>query len=271
MTLSLHSKLSAGKLDLRVWVSALGAALLLPGAASAIPNQTLDFEGFAHGEIIDTDYAAQGITSFTATNIGGGPDLVITGDTSMPILQDPDLEGPPNAMWDTGNLAPDTVLGNILFIQENSTGCQAGEAPGSALDICDDPDDEGSRPAGSIDILFAEAINTFGWDMVDMDSVVDELGNIVFYDGATTASLDWIDLQMRDNTIVYGNNSANRITAFTPGEVTALTGTTITQFDRIVINMGGSGGIDNLVIPEPTTAVLLVSGMLVMAWRGRRP
>ena len=268
--LSLQQRFAARKLDLRRWAYALTGALLLPGAASAIPTQTIDFEGFAHGEIIDTDYAAQGITSFTITNLGGGPDLGVVGDTSMPFAMDPDLEGPPASMWDVGNLAPDTVLGNILFIQENSIGCQAGEAPGTALDICDNPDDEGSRPAGSIDILFSEAINTFGWDIIDVDSVIDELGTIVFHDGATTASLDWIDLQMRDNTIVYGNNSANRIIAFTPAEVTALTGTTITQFDRIVINMGGSGAIDNLVIPEPGTAVLLISGMLGMAWFRRR-
>ena len=37
-------------------------------------------------------------------------------DSLLSNTADPDLEGPP---WATGNLAPDTVLGNVLIIAEN--------------------------------------------------------------------------------------------------------------------------------------------------------
>ena len=262
-----------GKSGLGARLAALAAGLLLlPSAASAIT--TVTFSGFANGEIVDVDFVSQGISTITTTNLGAGPNFGVTGDSGMMFNMDPDLEGPPMSTWSTGNLAPNTALGNILISQTNSTGCAAGQAPGSALDICDDPNDEGARPAGSFDITFTTAVDVFGFDLIDVEDAIatptGELGSIVFHEGLTSASLDWTDLQTRDGSIVFGDNSANRVGAFTPAEVTALTGTTLTQFDRVVINMGGSGGIDNLIIPEPGTAGLLVLGMLGIAAMGRR-
>jgi hypothetical protein len=241
--------------------------LLLPSAANAIT--TLTFSGFANGEIVDVDFVPQGISTIATTNLGAGPNFGITADSGMMFNMDPDLEGPPIKNWSAGNLPSNTALGNILIIQTNSTGCAAGQAPGSALDICDDPNDEGARPAGNFDITFTLPVDVFGFDLVDVENLIDEPGSIDFYEGLTSASLSWAQLQTRDGTIVWGDNSANRINSLTPAEVTLLTGTAMTTFDRIVINMGGSGAIDNLVIPEPGTAGLLVLGMLGLAAMGR--
>jgi hypothetical protein len=235
-----------------VQLLAAAAFLITPGLASGITIVT--FSGFTHGEIVDTDFAAQGITSITVDNFRvGGPDLGVIFDSANGS-SDPDLEDP----WSGGNLPSTTVLGNILIIQENTTGC--GD------DICDLPDDEATRPAGEFDILFSSAVGLFGFDLIDVEDTVlpptGERGSIDFYDGATVATLDWTDLVTRDGTISFGNNTANRVSPFTPFEVSTLTGQTLSQFDRVVITMGGSGAIDNLVIPEPATAVLLLAGLL---------
>lgn len=239
------------------WVCVVALLTLAPGVASA--TTTITFSGLANGEIVDVDFAGLGLDSITTTNTGGGPDFGIIFDSTVPSFDDGDLEGPP---WSVGNLAPATVLGNILIIQENSTGC--GD------DICDIPDDEASRPAGDFDLSFATTpITSFGWDMVDVENTFDENGSIVFHDGLSTFTITWDDLELGGAFavagLVFGNNSANRIPEITAASVG------LSQFDRIVINMGGSGGIDNLVIPEPGTGLLvLAGGVLGLIARRRR-
>ena len=70
-----------------------------------------------------------------------------------------------------------------------------------------------------------------------------EDGSIVFHDGGSSFTILWSDLELGGAFavpgLVFGNNSANRIPEITAASVG------LTQFDRIVINMGGSGGIDN--------------------------
>ena len=228
----------------------------LPTAAGAI---TITFSGKAHGEIVDTDFAAQGLSTITTTNIGGGPNLGIMFDTNLTGTPDPDLEDP----WSGGNLPSLTDLGNILIIQENSTGC--GD------DICDNPDDEGSRPAGDFELVFSVPIISFGFDLIDVDDTTGEDGSIVFHDGISTFSIAWSDFESGSGSsfevagMVFGDNFINRIPEIAPSAVG------LTKFDKIVINMGGSGGIDNLVfIPEPSTAVLLGIGMLGFVAFARR-
>ena len=239
------------------WIVA--AALLLPGAAVATTTITFSEFGVVHGEVVDTDFASLGLDSIITTNIGGGPDLGVVFDSLLMGTNDGDLEGPP---WNVGNLAPNTVLGNILIIQENSSGC--GD------DVCDVPDDEGSRPAGSFDLSFATTpITSFGFDIVDVEDTTAENGSIVFYDGAASFTISFDELEVGGAFevagLVFGNNSANRIPEITAASLG------LSQFDRIVINMGGSGGIDNLVIPEPGTGLLvLMGGALGLAVRRRR-
>ena len=70
-----------------------------------------------------------------------------------------------------------------------------------------------------------------------------------------------------DPTIVLGNNTANRFAAVTAESVG------LDRFDRVVLNLGGSGGIDNVqatLIPEPSTALLMALGLGGLALPGRR-
>ena len=236
------------------------AGLILPLHASAT---TVTFDADAslvHGRVVDSDFAGQGITSITTTNIGGGP--------SLGVIYDSDFGGPttdpdPLNPWAGRNIAGATDNGNLLIIQENSTGC--GD------DICNDPDDEGSRPAGSFDILFALPQASFGFDLLDVEDTTNENGSIVFYDGLSTFSISWSDFEAGSGSafevagMVFGNNFGNRIPEITAGDVG------LTKFDRVVINMGGSGAIDNLVFtPEPGTVLLIVGGLALLAARTRR-
>jgi len=101
----------------------------------------LDFDDLAQGEIVSSQFLkTQGVT-ISAINFGSGPGLAIIFDSLNPTGGDYDLAGP---SWAGGNLASaNTVLGKILIISENDID--------SNLDgLIDFPDDEGSRPAGSI-------------------------------------------------------------------------------------------------------------------------
>lgn len=222
--------------------------MLITAPASAL---TIDFEEFGHGEIVTS---SQGVVIST-TNIGGGPDIGVAFDTNRTGTADRDLQR--NAGWQSGNLAPDTDLGNILIIQEHRYSCNAG--------TCSDPDDEGSRPAGSIEFDYS-AIGTFDhfeMDLIDIEeSISAEPGAIDFYLGAVHVEQVMFS-DFGTPGVIYGDNSANHLYI--------LDGIT---FDRVKVSLGGSGGIDNLIatnaIPEPTAAILFIAGLAAVHPRIRR-
>ena len=246
---------------LRCWLAVAAVCLLAAGPAAA--TTVIDFEGFAHGTVLSTQIG--GLT-ITVDNVGGGPDLGVIFNTAETGTSDADLEGPPNSSWAAGNLAPGTELNNILIIQENSTGCGDG--------VCDDPDDEGSRPAGTIQIDFDFNIDfdEFGYDHVDNEGTPSPEGTSITFalGGVNLATVNYAQYTngsaFNVTGWVFGNHTANRVPV---GTFSSLSG----SFNRIIISMGGSGGIDNLVVPEPTTALLIGMGLLGMAagarWRSR--
>ncbi len=230
------------------------SALLIASPALAL---TLDFEEFDHGDIVAS---SQGVI-ITTTNTGGGPDIGVAFDTTQTGTADDDLQfhspgiaGGENG-WTRGNLAPDSYLGNVLIIQENAGGCDASS--------CSRPDDEGSRPAGRIELDFSAvgSFTEFSMDIVDVESHTAEPGSIVFHLGVVqVASVSFMDF-LDDPSVVYGNNSANH--------VDVLSGTT---YDRVTINLGGSGAVDNVTaaVPEPSAALLFAVGALAVGTRVRR-
>jgi hypothetical protein len=241
-------------------LAALVASALLPTAASALP---LDFEEFVHGQVVTS---SQGVVIIT-NNFKKTFDLGVAFDTSRLNTADPDLEGPPLTDWDGGNLAPDVALGKILIIQENRTGC--------ADFVCNLPDDEGGRPPGSFEFRLAGPVLAFGFDVVDIEGLVEQ-GTITFYEGPLSKTVAFLDLTTPGNafydpTVQFGNHTANRIRPFTARSLG------LTLIDRVIIVMGGSGGVDNLtaaaVVPEPGAAALLggiALGALALVRRGLR-
>ena len=232
----------------------VAAGGLLPLTAGAT---VIGFDGFAHGEVIDLQL--QGVT-IEAHNTGGGPDLAVVFDSNRTGTRDPDLEAASGGqdLWSGGNLMG-TDLGGILILQENSWGCGDG--------ICNKPDDEGSRPAGSITFAFEAAILSFGLDLIDIEDHGNEMGALVFEGSTGSQSIAFSDLLPAG---LIGDNSANRVD---PIDVLGLG---IGTVNRVRVELGGSGALDNVsytthtLVPEPSTATLLGLALTFLGLHGRR-
>ncbi|MEQ9453859.1 MAG: hypothetical protein RLN76_04615 [Phycisphaeraceae bacterium] len=203
-------------------------------------------------------------------------------DTSPPTdpgNRDPDLVSP----FDGGNIA-NATLHNALIIQE------AGVPTGT-------PDDEGKRPAGNIRILFDTPVESFGFDIIDLENGAEVNGsNILTFErivGSRNVRLDIPFASFIDSSspffvsgLQFGDNYANQVPEFDLNLLNGVidannlaNGTSLPTFDdgidRIVISLGGSAAIDNLtftnfnppppVIPTPAAAGagLAMLGMLL--------
>ena len=228
--------------------------LLYPIDAEAL---VLDFDDLAPGEIVSSQYLqTQGVT-ISAINFGSGPGLAIIFDSLNPTGGDNDLAGP---SWAGGNLASaNTVLGKILIIAENDVD--------SNLDgLIDFPDDEGSRPAGSIFFDFENPMCSVGFDLIDVEGP-SEFGHnsgfvATFFIGGSELARVGFDQFINKNsmffdpTVQYGDNKANRISPITVDSLSAFTGTSITAFDKVEFNLGGSSAIDNIDVSSCQTPVV---------------
>jgi hypothetical protein len=145
----------------------------------------------------------------------------------------------------------------VLIIPENRTDRNDD-------DLIDQPNDEGSRPAGQFTFDFMTPIQAFGFDLVDVEGPAEYDRNSGYFasfylDGELEARVGFgsfvdPDSPFYDPTVRYGDNSANRIDPITARELG------LPYFDRVVLNFGGSGGTDNILftpIPEPSSAALL--------------
>jgi hypothetical protein len=237
-----------------LWKLELAVAVAAAMVAVQAQALTLDFEEFTHGQVVSTPDLAnyKGFVIAVENFQAGHPDLGVVFDSEDEVnTADPDLER--GAGWAAGNLAPGSVLGNLLIIQENAVGCGDG--------VCGDPDDEARRQAGTITLSLSPSstpFNSFEFDLIDLDETTAENGSIEFLiDGTQTALFDFDEF----TGVTWGDNSANHIDL---GKVGA--------YDEIVITMGGSGGVDNLLmsVPEPDTLALTTLGLTALTFAGRR-
>jgi hypothetical protein len=238
----------------------VGLAAFNPQIARAVA--IIDFNDLVHGEIPGVAFhAAHGVTVSATNADGNGPDIAVAFDTSVANSTDPDLVGPPVHNWAGGNMPLDTELGRLIIIQENPIS-PSEQTSG----IIANPDDEGARPAGKISFFFDDPRFGVGFDLVDVENVESGGGSFaVFWSGgsalASVAFSDFVAGGTFDQGAVFGDNTLNRIAPI------YIAG----GFDQLDIVMGGSGGVDNLVlsVPEPTTLALFGLGLLALG-AGRR-
>ncbi|MBN1345505.1 MAG: PEP-CTERM sorting domain-containing protein [Phycisphaerae bacterium] len=240
----------------------IGAITLAAGNAQAV---IIDFDTLATGEIVTNQFAADGLLIDT-DNFTRSFDLgIIYDSTGTDPGADYDLEGP---TWAGGNLAPDTVLNNLLIIAQDNTD-------GNGDGLIDVPNDEGRRPSGEFLLTFTTPITEFGLDLIDIE-LATENGEVRFYRGGLGGTEvgvigfeDFVDntSPWYDPTVGFGDNSANRIASILAETLD------VPDFDAVVIYMGGSGGVDNLrytQVPEPLSlGFLAIGGALITARRRR--
>lgn len=194
------------------------AICLLPGTAHALFTVNFDADGngddVVHGQIIDDEYTLAnggivdggtgGVVGMTvsAANGGGGPDLGVAFDTALTGTEDPDLQDPFTVPTDP-SLESDSSLtnpGNILIVQENSTGCTSDG-------VCDLPDDEGGG-SNTFTFTFSDAVTLFSVDVFDVDGTPDnqmETVDFVLRDSAGASIFETTNLG------TGGNNTAARV------------------------------------------------------------
>jgi len=218
----------------------------------------LDFDDLSSGEIVSSQFLESYGVMISANN-PTGPDIAIIFDSLNPTGWDDDLAG----HWAGGNLASENaVLDKILIIAENDID--------KDLDgLIDDPDDEGSRPAGSLFFDFEYPLCSVGFDIIDVEGP-SEFGNdsgfvaTFFMDGSELARVGFDQFINEnslffDSTIDYGNNKANRISPITVDALSVFTSTSITAFDKVEFNLGGSSAIDNIAVSTCETSMLEVN------------
>ncbi len=177
-----------------VFLATVAAGVFAAGASNAA---TLTFEGYSHGDVINSITLEGGvIATVTARgNSSSSPNEAWIFDTSLSGTRDPDLEAP----FTTDGENYDIHTGNALIIQENSHTA----------------DDDGR--GGWIHFSFSQAINFLGFDFLDDGdvSVTDNNDNTTVvgtprgsaFDNFFTSSglLDWTNVT--ELTFNFGRDS----------------------------------------------------------------
>ena len=250
---------------------ALVAGCTGPVAADVIIDFDTDGLGspIVHGQIIDDEYANLGVTISAVDTNGVSPRLAVafdSGDHAAAVAaDDEDLETPGTSGNESG------AFHNILIIQES------GEDDGFGI-VDETPDDEGSRPAGSLIFDFDFPIVSIGFVLVDIEGLAEinsgggtngffeafsgggSVGVVSFEDFITPAD------PFFDPTVAYASHSVNRIAPILASDFG------VSGFDKVEFNFGGSGGVGEVsyATPEPATALFMGVALVgVLATRRR--
>ena len=238
------------------------------GAAQSANAIMINFDenppNLMKGDLVNSQYATNpnlGVTISGQKSVqAGGLNIAIIFDSTMFSGNDADLTGPNcndpecDGDWDGGNLAPNTVLNNMLILPEAGTEGDIGD--GNVAN----PNDEGTRPAGTLTIEWDDCVDSFGFVIVDQEPGVEVMdGFVQFFDGATdlgTVQFEWFEMNtvplvspglFFDATVDYNNNHANRLQAITIADLMTLDNTVVSAgWDTAVINLAGSGAFDDI-------------------------
>ncbi|MFN3166059.1 MAG: hypothetical protein ACE37H_03235 [Phycisphaeraceae bacterium] len=257
------------------------AASAVAGWSASAGWQEIDFDAYGHGRVLSG--VDLGPATVFGDNFHNRDDLVVAFDTRQRNTRDRDLEGPNGfgGGWGHGNLkASNDIVGTILILQEVDRNF-AGYTDASKQ-VVNRPDDEGrrrggTRPgAGEITLDFDAPINAFGFTLIDVEET-GEFNNetgffATFTGGGQTAKVSFADFidpgsSFYDSSVVFGNNSANRINPITADQLG------LSSIDRVKLNLGGSGGVGEMKftgVPSPSAVGVGLAMLGVFATRRRR-
>jgi len=271
---------------LRTAVAAVAGVMCLfaitVGAARAweINFEGLTDPGAGLGLIIDNEYATPGAitgdASLTATitgyqGIGATENPAVLFDTGASPITGGDIDlAAPFTSAALGVQSP----GHVLILHEQPANCRDGggnTVNGNAAGAvsCADPDDRGARPSGRIEI-------DFGANAVILDSI--DFFDIEQIEGApnrtdATNEVELFDVsgnQIMDNAFyVPATGGDNKWDVLNFGGIAGVS--------RVVVNLAGSGALDNIrggtdaaYIPEPASIPSMVFGLGLIGWLRRR-
>ncbi|MGJ8682207.1 PEP-CTERM sorting domain-containing protein, partial [Paraglaciecola sp.] len=238
-------------------VTSLLIALLCLSTYSHATVSVLDFDSFQDGQIIDNEYLNSHGVSISSVNYkGDNPDILnrqVAFNTLNNSSRDNDLEFNNNNN-DYNDVDSDyryTALnmpgysgasnpGNVLILQENGWGCSDG--------VCNHPDDEGTRAAGYFEFQFTNLVDILNIDFFDIEDQVNQ--DVKYY------AIQFFD---ESNNEIHQNNY---MPTMGDGQFVRQVFSGVSNVKRLIINMPGSGAIDNLAfkateVPEPTTLAIL--------------
>lgn len=271
-------------------------------AGSSIVNgQIVDNEYSAYGVSVSSCNFINGIVGTNNPNSAGcastdRADLQVSFDTSATNTRDRDLEFEQRSdgtfisrvnsnlvyrslSQDFGNYNPDKNIsselsaadfaggpGNVLILQENTTGCSDG--------ICDTPDDEGDRPGGFFDFRFDDLVTILSLDFFDVEDKQSDKPN--------ASDIQFFTIVNGAEEEITGLNGGNGFEApdlVNGGFARTFFGLNgIDNVSRLRINLPGSGAIDNLVfhngdstdVPAPSTFGLFALVSIGMLYSRRK-
>ena len=260
-------------------------AIFMSSSAFAFTN--IGFENLVNGQVVDDEYVLSDGVTISAINLNKNFDFAVVLDTGA-ADRDDDLEAPfrdfiESDFVDSSDQAAQSFSGdvrdgnngiiepgNILIIQENNIGCSDG--------ICDEPDDEANRPNGQFDIEFDNPVFLTSIDFFDVEVEEDNSPEAQI----TLTTVTGSEIFFTPNTGGNFEYTAGMQTA--SGSVFAAPGPyntwdrqffNVAEVMMITINMGGSGGIDNILfsenkIPAPASIALTALGLLLLRRKIRR-
>lgn len=251
----------------------LCSAAVLFAASQANAGLFVDLNSLSHGDVVRDQFASTD-NLFIRANNENTPDgdlynMAVAFDTTTNYNNgdgDSDLRAP----WDGGNLDSERVVGNILIIQERTPG-NDDEGDDGIPETVDVPDDEGSRPAGTITFNWRDCvIDALHFTLIDVEPDTEPFfvtfANEVSM--STVQVLNGVDYGYGETE--FGNNHANRI---------GLTSEDIGfgDWNTVTFHFGGSGGIGEIEYtkpgdtPEIPAPAALPAGLLALgALAGRR-
>lgn len=241
---------------------ALSTAAVLFATSHANAGVFVDLDSLSHGDVVRDQFASTDNLLIRANN-ENTPDgdlynMAVAFDTTT-NYNNGDGDGDLRAPWDGGNVDSEHVVGNVLIIQERTPG-NDDEGKDGIPETVDVPDDEGSRPAGTITFSWRDCvIDALHFTLIDVEPDTEPF----FVTFANEISMSTVQV---NNGVDYGygvtsfgNNHANRI-GFSSDDIG------IGDWDTVTFHFGGSGGLgeieyDKVEIPAPAA---LPAGLLAL-------